>query len=266
MDWTKEAEAAVRNVPFFVRKKVRRKIEQQVEAAGKQKVSLADVREAQKRFLAGMEREIKGFRVETCFGAGGCPNRIADSAPLVAQVESILSSAGLLEFLKAGVKGQLKFHHEFRVAFADCPNACSQPQIRDMGIIAACRPVITNQPCSACRQCASACLENALILEDDELVRIDHDLCVACGKCIQACPTRTLQAGQSGYRIQLGGKLGRHPRLATELPGIHNAAQVVRALELCLDLYKKHSKDGRRLGEILTRSQIEDLAAELKRT
>ena len=28
----------------------------------------------------------------------------------------------------------LKFHHEFRVTVADCPNSCSQPQIKDIGI------------------------------------------------------------------------------------------------------------------------------------
>ncbi len=265
MKWTKEAEAAVRNVPFFVRQKVRRRIEQQVRAAGKKTVTLAEVKAAQKRFLAGMEKEIKGFRVETCFGAGGCPNRILDSGALVEQIEKTLSAAGLLEFLKATVCGPLKFHHEFRVALADCPNACSQPQIKDMGIIAACRPQKTSEPCTCCGACAEVCQENALRLENGRLVKIEDRLCVACGKCVQVCPCGTLCPGQVGYRIQVGGKLGRHPRLATELAGIYSPDEVVRALKLCLQLYKEQSKNGQRLAEILDQSRIKDLAASLTR-
>ncbi len=265
MEWTKDAEAAVRNVPFFVRKKVRRRIEQQAKAAGKQTVTLAEVRAAQQRFLAGMEKEVKGFRVETCFGAGGCPNRILDSGPLVEQIEKVLAEAGLLAFLRTTVSGPLKFHHEFRVALADCPNACSQPQIKDVGIIAACRPVKTSEPCTGCGACADACQENAIVLEDGQLAGIRNDLCVACGKCIEACDSGTLRQGKTGYRIQVGGKLGRHPRLATELPGLYDHHQVVRALESLLKSYKKRSRGGRRLGEILDRRQIEDLAAELRK-
>ncbi len=259
MKWTREAEEAVKKVPFFVRKKVRRRIEQQVRLAGKQTITLVDVQTARKRFLAGMEKEIKGWQLETCFGAGGCPNRITDSEPLLKLLEATLESADLLQFLKASVNGPLKFHHEFRVALAECPNACSQPQIKDMGIIAARCPLHGKTPCSACGACADVCKEKALILENGELVKLLTGRCVSCGQCLAVCPTGTLEEEKSGWRIQLGGKLGRHPRLAREMPGIYTAEQVVTVLKKCLEFYKAKSRNGQRLGEILTENEIADL-------
>ncbi len=44
MKWTSEAEAAIKKVPFFVKKKVRSRVENEAAAAGKKVVSLADVK------------------------------------------------------------------------------------------------------------------------------------------------------------------------------------------------------------------------------
>ena len=35
-------------------------------------------------------------------------------------------------------------HHEFRVSLSACPNACSRPQIVDIGLIGAVTPVLTS--------------------------------------------------------------------------------------------------------------------------
>ena len=58
MQWTQEAEAAIKKVPFFVRKKVRSRVEEESRQAGKTTVSLTDVRLTQKRYLARMGEEI----------------------------------------------------------------------------------------------------------------------------------------------------------------------------------------------------------------
>ena len=251
MQWSAEAEAAIKKVPFFVRKRVRARVEDEAQQAGKTKVSLADLRLTQKRYLAKMSDELKGYQLETCFGPGGCPNRAIDSDGLVERVEQILKRAELREFLEEHVKGGLKHHHEFRVTVADCPNACSQPQIKDMGIIGAAEPVITEEPCNLCQLCVEACAENAVTLKDaEEMPVMEYDRCVRCGKCIEVCPTGTLAAGHRGYRVLLAGKLGRHPRLAEELPGIYREDEVASILESCLNYYKKKSKHGKRFADI----------------
>jgi dissimilatory sulfite reductase (desulfoviridin) alpha/beta subunit len=248
-----------------VRKRVRARVEDEAQQAGKTQVSLADVRLTQKRYLAKMSDEVKGYQLETCFGPGGCPNRAIDSDALVESVEQILKRADLRKFLEEHVKGGLKHHHEFRVTVADCPNACSQPQIKDMGIIGAAEPVITEEPCTLCQLCVEACAENAVTLKDAEQMPVmDYDRCVRCGKCIEVCPTGTLAAGHRGYRVLLAGKLGRHPRLAEELPGIYQEDEVVGILESCLRYYKKRSKQGKRFADIY--QDAESLGLPISRT
>jgi len=260
MKWTSEAEQAVKKVPFFVRKKVRMRIEKEATRAGRKNVSLADVRATQARFLSNMSSEIKGYQLDTCFGANGCPNRANHGDKLLERIERRLKKENLHGFLKQQVKGDLKFHHEFRISLADCPNACSQPQIKDMGIIGACLPELTDESCTLCETCLDECRENAMTLKQGKnRPVIDFDLCLACGKCIETCPTGTISAGKTGFRVQVGGKLGRHPQLAKELPGIYSEDEVIRIVTECLAIYKANGKKGERFAEILKPSDFKNI-------
>ena len=263
MKWMPEAEEAIKKVPFFVRKRVRARVETEAQKSGKKAVSLTDVKATQTRYLTSMGSEIKGYQIETCFGPSGCPNRAISSDQLIAQIETQVAKEDLLGFLKQSVKGDLKFHHEFRITLADCPNACSQPQIKDIGIIGACAPVVTAEPCSLCEACVEACQEDAILIDTaTEVPQIDDNLCLKCGKCMPVCPTGSLIEGQKGYRVQLGGKLGRHPQLAKELPGVYSQEQVRQIIQDCIRFYKQHSRHGKRFAQIL---QPEDFAAIAKR-
>ena len=79
-----------------------------------------------KKSLSDMSSEIKGYQVDACFSGGGCPNAIF-SGSLQEKIEALLKKENLLGFLKSRVKGDIRFHHEFKIAISDCPNACSQP-------------------------------------------------------------------------------------------------------------------------------------------
>ena len=257
MKWTDPAEAAVKKVPFFVRKKVRARVEKEATEAGKTSVTLSDVQGTQARYLKKMGSEVKGYQVDACFGSSGCPHRAMASEALVEKIERVMADADLLGFLKSRVQGDLKFHHEFRISIADCPNACSQPQIKDIGILGASTPVLTDIPCSACGACSDVCKEDAVRLSDiGEATAIDFERCVHCGSCIAACPTGPLATGKKGYRVLIGGKLGRHPRLARELPGTHDAATVIRMIGDFLAFYKSRSTHGQRFAQLLTDADI----------
>jgi dissimilatory sulfite reductase (desulfoviridin) alpha/beta subunit len=257
MKWTAEAEDAIKKVPFFVRKRVRNRVEKEADGEGKPLITLAEVKATQARFLSKMETDIKGYQIETCFGSNGCPNRANAGDGLMQKIEALLAEENLLDFLKKEVKGPLKYHHEFRITLADCPNACSQPQIKDIGIIGACVPEITQIPCSLCEACMDACREQAVSLETG-MPMIQFERCLSCGKCIEVCPTGTLGAGVKGYRVLLAGKLGRHPILARELPGVFSEDAVLSIVKNCLAFYRTHSKGGERFAEIFTEQAFEE--------
>jgi dissimilatory sulfite reductase (desulfoviridin) alpha/beta subunit len=258
MKWTKEAEDAVSKVPFFVRKRVRKRVEEEAGRTGAGEVTLEHVKTCQQRFINRMEEEVKGFQVETCFGPSGCPNRAVACDELPRKIEDLFSRRDFRSFLAEKVKGPLKLHHEFRVSISDCPNACSRPQIADIGLIGARRPRISPEECIQCDACVETCREGAIQLAGKWPV-IDWGKCVYCGQCIAACPTRTIQEEEKGFRVQVGGKLGRHPRLAEELPGIFSEEEVLKMIERCLDHYQKRCRHGERFGEVLEKTGLKEL-------
>jgi dissimilatory sulfite reductase (desulfoviridin) alpha/beta subunit len=254
MKWTAEAENAVKKVPFFVRKRVKARVEKEAAEEGKACITITEVNATHARFVSKMETDITGYQIETCFGSGGCPNRAhAGGDGLVQKLEEMMSKENLLEFLKQHVQGSLTYHHEFRITLADCPNACSQPQIKDIGIIAAVTPEITPMACSRCEACVNICREQAVKFDNDAPEMspvIQMDRCLHCGRCIQVCPTGTITAGTYGYRVLLAGKLGRHPRLARELPGNFSEDAVLSIVQDCLAFYRSHCTGGERFAEI----------------
>ena len=255
MKWSENADKAIKKVPFFVRKKVKKKVEAFVEQRGKTFVQVSDVNELKKKFLSkgGMEKDIKGYEVSTCFGGAGCPNTANSGTQLAKEIETIIEKEDIRSFLKENVREDLKFHHEFRVTLSDCPNACSRPQIVDIGIIGSVLPGVSDEACTLCNACVDVCDENAITLdEENEKPLINYDQCLMCAKCIKACPTGTIMEKEKGFRVLLGGRLGRHPRLAMEVAGLHTHDEVLNIVQKCLKFYKENSKNGQRFSHILS--------------
>lgn len=258
MRWSTKAEAAIRKVPFFVRKRVRTRVEEEARRRGNDSVSIQDVDAVRQQYLKSMSDEVKGYQIENCFGAGGCPNQAVQTDTLVKNIEKLLKNAGLRDFLKTKVGGDLKFHQEFRVSVADCPNACSQPQIRDIGIIGAAAPIATAEPCSQCGACTDICRETAIRLSgENRPPELDLGRCVRCGRCAAECPTGTLAARIIGYRVQLGGKLGRHPQLGHELPCLLGEEDVLSLVRDCIELFMSRWQPGERFGSLLTHADLD---------
>jgi anaerobic sulfite reductase subunit C len=258
MKWTEEANEAISKVPFFVRKRVKKRVEEEAIRWGAEEVLLDHVKTCQRRFLNQMEEEVKGYQVETCFGPSGCPSRAVISDDFSQKIEERLAGRNLKSFLTARVKGPLKMHHEFGVSISDCPNACSRPQIVDVGLIGARSPKVLDVTCNQCGACVAVCREGAISLNGQAPV-VDPNKCLSCGQCIPVCPTGTLQEAACGYRILVGGKLGRHPRLGRELPEIYGLEEALKALDRCLDHYQRYCLRGERFGEILERTGIDEI-------
>jgi len=196
-----------------------------------------------------------GFAIAACRGPQGCEHRALDPGDLperlAAPLEALDFGTGLARLL-----GRPPRRHElFTVSLSCCPNACSRPQIADVGLIAAQRPAADPSRCTRCGACRDACRENAVVLlPSGQLDAIDEAACLACGACIAACPAGALSPGRSGWRVQLGGRLGRHPRLAEELPGLHSADQAVEFTLRAARHLLEHARPGQRLGDLVAKA------------
>ncbi len=227
-------------------------MEEEATSLGARVVTVDHVRSCQRRFMERMEDEVRGYQVEGCFGPSGCPNRAVAFEGIAGKVEETLASRDLRSFLKQRVGGPLKMHHEFRVSISDCPNACSRPQIADVGLIGSRRPRVSDAPCEGCGSCVQVCREDAVTLGGSG-PSVEQGRCLGCGQCIQVCPTGTIQEGETGYRVLLGGKLGRHPRLGTELLRPYAQGPALELIDRVIAFYMRTSMNGERLGEIAER-------------
>ena len=258
MKWSKEAEDLLLKVPFFIKKRVKKRVEEEAAALGEDVVTADHVNICKNRFMNRMEDEVRGFQIETCFSSSGCPNGIMDILALSEGIETLCFKEDIKRFLRKSVKGPLKIHHEFRVSISGCPNACSRPQIADIGVIGVCSPEISHEECSFCGECERVCREDAVFFSQD-IPCIDRAKCLLCAQCIKACPSGVIEEGIKGFKILIGGKLGRHPRLAMELPGIFSPEETLAKVKRLIRFYKKKSLNGERFGAVLEKAEIFDL-------
>ena len=63
LTWSPEAEAAISRVPFFVRKRVRQRVEAEARQSGAYQVHLVHVRSCQQKFLGNMDAEVRGWQL-----------------------------------------------------------------------------------------------------------------------------------------------------------------------------------------------------------
>ncbi len=208
-----------------------------------------------------MSEAKEGYEIKGCFGLKGCPNALTNSEELLKGFEKILKEEKITEFLKEKTKGKLRAHHKFKVGLSECPNACSQIYICDFALHGVVIPEVNVKKCSFCGSCVEVCEEEAITLKDYGPV-IDEEKCVGCGACIRICPEQAITESFKGYKIYLGGKLGRHPRLATFLT-YAKGKEVIEIFKKVLEFYKKHNVKGERLGAIIEKMGFEKVKEEL---
>ncbi|SFQ94855.1 4Fe-4S binding protein [Desulfoscipio geothermicus] len=192
------------------------------------------------------------FTIKKCFD---CPNRVTDLDNLAGKLQRVLADCRFNERRGARVNTKRPLHHQmFHIALAGCPNSCSQPQIKDFGVQGQAVPE-AGEGCNNCGACAGVCREAAIVLTGEKAV-IDRDACLNCGQCVRACPTGAMHVERSGFTVLVGGKLGRHPRLATELLPLANEDEVAACLARCVDIFLTEGRPGERFGSIIERINL----------
>jgi dissimilatory sulfite reductase (desulfoviridin) alpha/beta subunit len=186
------------------------------------------------------------YALKVCRGAATCP-RAVTGADVSGDIETVMTRTGWSGFLHSGV-GAIRHHHQFRLAVASCPNGCTQPHIADFSLIGFARIGVSPEGCAACGRCMDACAEDALDLK--ESISLDPLACLGCAACARVCPDGALNVDSTGWRVLLGGKLGRHPRLAHEL-GIFSLEDAMTVLEKVVGVLVSRGRPGLRLGDLI---------------
>lgn len=222
-------------------------------------------KEARKKFLDATHA------VSQCRGgqSGSCPFRLESPEDLVARLEAAVLASGWPEFLRSELGGEIRHHHVFQISVASCANGCSRPHIADLGLIAAVELAFDPVRCNGCGRCVESCPDQAIALvsrdSGENLVRVDQERCLGCGRCVAACASAShepaLTTARTGFRVLLGGKLGRRPVLARELEGLQSAEQATRILASCLRAHREGWSPGSRFADLVSARGITEFAS-----
>lgn len=279
MQWSQEAEKKLNKIPFFVRNIAKNETEKVALKNGISIITPELVDEVKNNFFKRSESKTTNtdtqtmesivdnamkkakslsysnqyFEVKIC-GTKTCPLSLVNAEKFHQKVIQIINESGLIEFMKEGINGPILIHHKFKVAIAGCPNNCSEPQIKDFGVVAISKPALNSDKCTKCGECVKACPDKLVKLGKLGPI-IDMENCISCGRCINACKEVALFPEEFGYKILIGGHLGRRPELAKELPDIYNEDEVIAMLKKYLDLMITKGKPGQRLGIVLAKNK-----------
>jgi len=206
------------------------------------------------------------YELHVCRGLqGDCPFALWRDSSVVRALEDILSSSSWLGRVAGPAhRGALRHHVRFKVALAACPNACTMPQIRDVGIIARLTPQGIGPGCNGCGSCRKACREEAITMREDR-ARLHRERCVGCGACTHACPQEAIESEGMRLHVLVGGRMGRHPRWAEELC-IVEVQSVPGVLLAFLDYLGREARPPEGAAAVVERTGLEPLRQHVLRT
>lgn len=206
--------------------------------------------------------DVSGVSLAVCRGAchGPCPFKL-DVGDFPEVLAEILRVSGWPEFLAERLGRAPRKHEELRLSVAACANGCSRPHVADMGFIMASRPAVDPDRCEGCGICAGRCPDRAIDLEAG-VAAIDRRACLDCGQCIVVCPKGAMVCEAQGFRVLVGGRLGRRPRLAVEAPGLRTPGECADLVQAAAAALMKTYRRGRRLADALLEANLPGLGVE----
>jgi len=161
--------------------------------------------------------------------------------------------------------GRTGLPHKFKIAVTGCPNACIKPRENDLGIMGVTRKVFHEDLCTACGLCVGVCSSPGTLEIHDGVLLRREELCVGCGKCVAACPTGAWESDGVQYALFVGGKMGKRPMQAEELPlDIRNEDELLDAAERIIEWYKLNGHPKERFGDTLYRVGVDNLTQAIR--
>ncbi len=196
---------------------------------------------------------------------GSCGSRIRNVTSCPGSVEcnyGIINTYALGGMLDREFFGE-EMPVKMKLAVTWCPNACAIPQENDFGVMGILKPAIYTDDCTGCGTCTFMCPEKAIAVENDK-AKILWDKCNLCGACAGACPTDLIYEEWKGYKIFVGGKIGKHPKLGKELTIAKSPQEAVALFRKIIDWSKKNTQVGERFGDCLDRVGFDNFNREIE--
>jgi anaerobic sulfite reductase subunit C len=201
---------------------------------------------------------VDGYGLQPCRGLEGtCPFALVKDPSLAHRIDLAVRASAWWQRFNPDSGPARPHHARVRVAVAACPNACTMPQIRDIGIIATVTPQAIRPECNGCGGCERTCREAAIVVRSGRAV-LHEERCVGCGQCIQSCPQQVIDSSPVRLRILVGGRMGRHPRWAQDIyeADLASADDVLRAF---LDGVAREMRPAEHLADAVERIGIDRL-------
>jgi anaerobic sulfite reductase subunit C len=191
---------------------------------------------------------------------GACPYSLVTEQELIEVVKDLAIKATAVETVNNGISGRKSHRSGLRIAMTACPNACTEPQTKDVGIIAIKVPTEVGLDCNGCGRCLAVCREDAIELVNSK-AQLVPDKCVGCGQCINECPSQAISSEPIRFNILVGGRMGRHPRWAEHLCLV-DGSWLVETIQNFFDRLNRIAQPGERLASMVERIGIAGLREE----
>ncbi len=142
-----------------------------------------------------------------------CRFSLINEPKLFQNIKQVVLSSKFIKQLRKTDATTSQAHRRLRIGIAGCPNACSLPQIKTLGLIVRRKPSRFLPGCSGCGTCSTSCKETAIKIHENN-VSWDPQRCVGCGLCLNTCSSELIEASELSVELLVGGRMGRHPRFA----------------------------------------------------
>lgn len=153
--------------------------------------------------------------------------------------------------------------HKFKIATGGCPNNCVKPELNDLGIVGARKPVYDEEICRGCKKCQieNTCPIKIAKLEGNKLV-IDEEKCNNCGRCIGKCPFHCADSGEYGWKVYIGGRWGKKVARGRQLSKFFTDKEdLMNTIEKTILFFRSEGISGERLADTIDRVGFEKAEA-----